>query len=112
VQYSSGEEVTHSSVGDQEYQFFPKVGEFFTVPAGKDVTYVSQRPRNISNMADVWKALRGWMAYIMKKAMLREYDFFIGNTDLAGKEQAIGDAADTFEDVLFMMNDGSNHDTN
>jgi hypothetical protein len=63
-------------------------------------------------MPDVWKALGGWMAYIMKKAMLREYDFFIGNTDLAGKEKFIGESADLFEDPLFMMNDGSNHDTN
>lgn len=32
--------------------------------------------------------------------------------DLSSKEQEIYDAAELIEDCVFMMNDGSNHDTN
>jgi len=33
-------------------------------------------------MEDVWKALGGWMSYMMKKNMMVSYDFFLGNMNL------------------------------
>jgi hypothetical protein len=52
------------------------------------------------------------MAYILKKQMLKSYDFFLGNMDLESKEEEIFKAAEMIDDCVFMMNDGSNHDTN